>query len=661
MANVSSVGIGSGVLTSDLIDQLVEAERAPTEKRLDFKEEAITAELSVFGQIQSAVTDFRLPSRALADPTIFQNLSAAAGDDAFSAAVSSEAQAGSYTLEVSALAKSHSLSSAVLSDPDTTTLGSGTLSITINGVTEDVVIDGSNNTLNGIASAINDNDDLAASASVIYTGSGYTLVITSDETGVENAMEISVTDTGDGDNDDLNGLSQLSYTALAENLTQNQLATDAAFSINGIAVTRASNTVDDVLTGVTLTLSGTNAGEPASLVISRDTDTVVEKVQDFVDKFNALQAIIAENTAFNPDNPAASGLLMGDTSTRNILTQMQSIFGQSIAGLESASVRSMAEVGITTNKDTGQLDFDSSVFISKLNADAESVAGVFADQGRTTDAQVEFVRAGAATKVGTYDINITQIATRSDYTGSVALGATTTIDANNDELSITVDGTSSGTITLDAGDYTPAQLASELQSKINADTALIDAGKTVTVSLDGANQLVITSNVYGSTSSITIDTVDTNTLAQLGITTGAGTTAVDVAGTINGAIATGDGQFLTAASGDDTESIKLKITGGVVGDRGTVSYIEGVGERMVDLINGFLGSNGTITAKNERLNTQLEAIAEERVKLNQRIESLNARLVRQFTSADIIIAQLNSTQDFISKQLDALLASTKSD
>ena len=80
MANVSSVGIGSGVLTSDLIDQLVEAERAPTEKRLDFKEEEITTELSIFGQIQSAVTDLRLPSRTLADPDLFQTLNASSGN-----------------------------------------------------------------------------------------------------------------------------------------------------------------------------------------------------------------------------------------------------------------------------------------------------------------------------------------------------------------------------------------------------------------------------------------------------------------------------------------------------------------------------------------------------------------------------------------------------
>ncbi len=661
MASVSSVGIGSGVLTSDLIDQLVEAERAPTEKRLDFKEEEITTELSVFGQIQSAVTDLRLPSRTLADPDLFQTLNATSGSSAFTATADSSAQPGNYTLEVSTLAQSQSLSSAEFSDADTTTIGTGTLTITINGASEDIVIDGTNNTLNGIAAAINENDDLKANASVLYTGTGYTLVITSQETGLENAIDISVTDTGDGDNLNNSGLSQLSYTSGALNLNLDQDAGDATFSFNGISISRSSNTVTDLLQGVTLNLNGTNPGAPASLSISRDEDLIVEKVEEFVEKYNALQSLISDNTKFNPDNPASNGILLGDTSTRTIQNQIQAIFGQTIQGLESASVRSMADVGITTNKDTGQLEFNSSTFKSKLSADAESVAAVFADQGRTSDNQIEFMRAGSATKVGSYDINITQLATKGAFTGNVALGASTTIDANNDTFSLNVDGTSSATITLDAGAYTPAALAAEIQLKINADTNLTDAGKKVTVTVDGSNQILITSNEFGSSSVVNIENVDTNTAATLGLSVASGVDGVDVAGTINGQTATGAGQFLTAAEGDDSESIRIKVTGGALGDRGNVTYIEGVGERLVDLITGFLGANGTITAKNERLNTQLDNLSEERVKLNERVEALEARLVRQFTAADIIIAQLNSTQDFISKQLDALVASSKGD
>ena len=659
MASISSVGIGSGVLTSELIDKLVAAERGPTEKRLGIKEADITTELSVFGQIMSAVTDLRLPSRTLADPKAFNQLAVVSGNSAFSGTATSSAAAGSYSLEVTTLAKSHSLSTDEFADADSTQMGTGTLAITVNGETTNIVIDGSNNTLNGIAAAINEDNDIAVTASVINTGSGYKLVFSSDETGVENAIDIAVTDTGDGNNTDALGLSRLSYTAGGLNLNENQAATDSAFSLNGIAITRSSNTVDDVISGVTLTLSSTNTGAPASLVVKRETASIVDSVQKFLDKFNALQTLITDNTKFNPDNPESNGVLLGDSATRTILTQIRNIMGRTIQGLESASVRSMADLGISTDKDTGLMSFESAIFVSKLNADPDSVAAIFADQGRTTDGQVEFVQAGLNTKVGTYDIEISQIATKGANTGTVSLGGATLIDASNDSLTVTIDGVLSNAITLATGTYTAEELAAEIQSKINADSNLVGAEKSVAVSLDGSNQLVISSAIFGASSKVEINTVDTNTAAQLGLAVGVGVDGLDVAGTINGVAGTGSGQFLTAAEGDDSESIRLKITGGATGDRGSVSYIEGVGENLVDLINNFLRSDGVITVKNDRLNAELGSIAEERAKMDLRIVSLTERLVRQFTAADILISRLNSTQDFISQQLDALVSSTR--
>jgi flagellar hook-associated protein 2 len=770
MANISSVGIGSGVLTSDLIDKLVAAERAPTEARLDAKEEDITTELSVFGQIQSSITDLRLASRSLADPSLFRQWSVSSGSTAFSAVADNDAVAGNYTLEVSDLATAHSLSTGIFADADATQVGTGTLSFTIAGVTTEIDIDGTNNTLNGIAAAINENEELAVNASVIYTAGGYQLVLTSEDTGVDNAMQIAVTDTGDGNNTDALGLSRLSYTAGGLNLTENQSALDASFSLNGIAITRSSNTIDDVLSGVTLTLSGTNAGSPAALVIAQDSTTVIEKVEEFVDKYNALNELIREHTQFNPDDASQNGVLLGDSSTRSIFNRIQGLLGQSIAGLAGSSVQSLAEVGIATDKDDGSLTFNSTTFASKFNADPESVEALFADQGRTSDGQIGFDRATASTKVGTYAVEITQLATRGAVTGTVALAGSTLIDTDNDTFTLSVDGVASGTITLAAGTYTNSELAAHLQDRINADSNLSDAGLSVAVSVDASDRLVISSATYGSTSTVSFAAVDTDTAAELGFSVGKGafqgnvdltnptvidsdsdtftisvdgvssnaitltaasytpndlaqhiedqinadanligagatvdvsidsdgrlviaaatfgTTStvaiesvdtdsatllgldvreggdgVDVAGTINGVAATGSGQFLTAAAGDDSDGIRLEVSGGALGSRGTVTYMEGVAEQMVDLINSLLGADGTVFAKNERLNLQLEGIAEERVKLNLRIESLTERLVRQFTAADIIVARLNSTMDFVSKQLDALLSSNNNE
>lgn len=659
MANVSSVGIGSGVLTSDLIDQLVSAERTPTENRLNSREESVTAELSLFAQIQSAVTDLRLPARNLANPDTFNELAVSTGSSAFTATTSSSAIAGNYTLEVSTLAKSQSLSSATFADSDTTQLGEGTLTFTIDGEVTAVAIDGTNNTLDGIAAAINEEAGLAASASVINNGSGYQLVLTSNETGVANSIDISVTDTGDGNDTDALGLSQLSSTTGAENLTENQAASDAAFLFNGISISRQSNTVDDLVEGLTINLQGTNPGSPASLTVEKDDDVVVEKVKDFIEAYNSLRELIVENSQIDPSNPSAAGLLVGDTTTRAISNQIRNVLGRTLEGLGNDPIRGLAEVGISTDKDTGNLQFNESEFRSQLTSNTQSVQAMFATQGRTSDSQVEFVRAGSNTVAGSYDVNVTQLATKGSLTAASALAASTVIDGDNDTFSLSIDGNTPITITLTAGTYNQSDLVAEIQARIDDDAGYQNSGAVVTVGLDGSNNLTFTSDRYGSESTIEITAEDVSTSATLGFSNGAGTAGLDVEGTIDGVAATGEGQILSGAIDTDAEGLLLRINGGALGDRGTASYIEGVGEQIVDLINNFLSVDGTITAKNERLNSELTSIAESRVKLEARLETLESQLVRQFTAADILIAQLNSTQDFIRGQLEALAGTGK--
>ena len=661
MASISSVGIGSGVLTSELIEKLANAERAPTEARLNRQEEGITAQLSLFGQIQSAVTDLRLPSRTLANPSLFDSKSITSGSSAFSGAISGKAAAGNYTLEVSQLAKSQTLTSSLFGDKDTTKIGTGILSVSVNGVSSAITIDNTNNTLEGIAAAINEKASGTVTASVLNTGSGYKLALTSNTTGLNNTIQVTVADTGDGNSTDMNGLSRLSYAPGALNMTESQAASDAAFKFNGVDVTRSTNSVSDLIQGVTLTLNGTNAGAPASLLIKNDTSAVVDKVKEFIEKFNSLQALINENSQFDPSGANENGLLLGDSTTRTIMTQIRRVVGAPIPGLQGASVQSLAEVGISTNFETGLMSLDESKLLSKLSSAPSDVSALFSDQGRTTDGLVKFETASVNTKPGTYSIEVTTAASRGTYNGNVALGPATVIDADNDTLSIKVDGVTSGTITLDAGTYTQEELATELQNKINADSSLLAAGKAVTVTLDGSNQLVINSNTYGSNSTVEMLSVDTNTLVQFGLDVGQGVDGLDVQGKINGVEATGLGQTLTAAKGDPSEGIRLTITGTATGDRGTVSYIEGVAEQMVDLVTNFISVDGSIGAKNDRLKTELALIDEDRAKLNERIESLTARLSRQFTAADIIISQLNSTQEFVSKQLAALAGTNNSD
>lgn len=654
MSSISSIGIGSGVLTSDLIDQLAEAERAPTELRLDRKEAEIEAKLSAVGRINSALVDLRLPSRVLSNPSALSSLDATSSSSNVTVTADSSASTGQYSVEVNELAQAHSLSSAKYSDKNATAMGTGTLSFTIGTETVDIEIDATNNTLEGIANAVNAEEDLAVNASVIDTGTGYVLVFSAKESGVDNAIEINVTDTGDGDSDDTDGLSQFTFNATYQHMTEEVEALDADFTINGVQIERSSNTITDVIDGLSFTLSGKTSGSPATVTVSRDTEVVIERVQEFVDKFNEVKNLLNELTEYSPD-AASSGLLLGDSTVRTINYQMRGIIGQLVPGLENASLRSLAEVGISSDKDTGNLTIDEIKFTKQLNENPDDVVALFADQGRTSDAQVSFLSKSIDTVAGEYEIDITTAATRGELVGTVSLGASTTIDANNDELTISIDGTTSGAITLDAGSYTQAQLVEELQQKINADATLAAAGKSVVVSLDGSNQIVINSTEYGSSSTVEINSVDVNTAAQLGLNAVTGTAGVDVEGTINGVAATGSGQILTAADGDNSDGIKILVEGTATGSRGTVTYIEGVAEQMVDKLNSFLEFEGIIGAKEDGYKTGLEELELERAALEERIETLRDRLSKQFTAADILVGQLNSTRDFIKTQMDAMI------
>ena len=658
--SVSSIGIGSGVLTSDLIDQLANAERAPTELRFDRKEEQVQAELSAVGRIRSALTDLRLPTRILSNPNALQALNAESSSSNVSASAGTGASVGQYSLEVTELAQAHSLSTASFADKNVTTLGTGTLSIKVGDVTKDITIDGSNNTLEGIANAINGEEDLAVNASVIDTGSGFVLVFAAQNSGTENAVEISVNDTGDGNSADALGLSQLSFDGTNNHLTQSVEAKDALFSVNGISISRQSNTVSDAIDGVTFTLTGKTNGSPATVSVTQDTEQVLGRVQDFVDAFNEVKTILNEVTAFDPNNTEDTGLLLGDSTVRSINSQLRGVLSQMVPGLDGSSVRSLAEVGISTDRQTGLLSVDDDMFTKALTESPDDVVALFAEQGRASDAQVSFSTKGSNTVPGTYDINITQAATNGSFTGASVIGAATVIDTDNDTFKISVDGTESLDITLTAGSYTAAELVTELQKQLDADTNLSGAGAAISVSLDGSGQLQFTSGTFGSDSKVSFTAVDTNTLASLGIDAIAGVDGLNVEGTINGEAATGKGQFLTGAVDDDSEGLVVKVEGSSIGDRGSVTFIEGVGDQLVDKLNSFLEFEGIIGAKENGLKEQLEEISKGRAQLDLRVENLRSRLSLQFTAADILVSQLNSTQDFLKSQL-ATLTGAKDD
>jgi flagellar hook-associated protein 2 len=657
---ITSVGINSGVLTSDLIDKLVAAEKEPTELRLDRKQEGLEAKLSAYGQIQSAISDLRLDARVLSKASSFTRLTLNSSHSAISGSADTNAKPGSYTIEVSHLARAHSLASDNFS-ATTDSVGTGTLTIASGSSSAAITIDASNNSLQGVADAINAESELKVNASIIYTGSAYRLALSSVDTGLDNVITVNVSADGDGDDTDNAGLSRLSFNGTENHMSEPVTALDASFSINGVDVVRSSNTVTDVIKGVTLDLNSSNVGSPANVTIAQDVDTMVENVEKFFEKFNALQSLYNELTQFNPDTQEAA-VLLGDATLRNVFNQIRSSVHQMVAGLQGEGISSLADVGIVTNKDTGEISLNRSDFAAALAKYPADMEALFSVQGRTTDSQVDFISHQVGTKAGSYAIDITQMATQGALVGAAVLPAppaTISINADNDTFEISVDGQASGTITLtQSASYTAETLASEIESQINASTSLRNAGVSVSVAY-ADNAFSISSNTYGSASSVEITAVDTNTTADLGLSLAMGTAGLDVAGTIGGKAATGKGQVLAASEEGDAKGIKVLVKGGVIGDRGEVSLIRGIGDAIVERVNQFLSVKGALVTRQAGLQESLDGIGEERISLSDRLAMLESRLALQFTSADILIGKLTSTGDFLSNFFKSMTPSDK--
>ncbi len=503
MANISALGIGSGVLNSDLVDQLVEAERAPKENRLDTRTQKAELLISAYGTLKSAITELRLPMRQLSAPDNLKAFSATSSNEDVSVTVdSTKASRGTYNVNVLSLAQSQSLASSTFADRDSTSVGTGSFTISSGDKSATLTIDGSNNTLQGLADEINE-AGIGVSAGVIDTGSGFRLVLSSEETGEANAISVSVTDD-DGNNDDAAGLSQFVFNDTTQNMQETIAAKDAKVEINGIEITRSTNSFTDVIDG--LSFEAKAEGVTSTIKVEQDFGAVADRVGAFVEKFNALQTTIKGLSGFNAETGGQGGILSGDTTIRSIQAQLRNVLGRVVPGLENASIRTLADVGITTDYETGGLSFDRAKFEEQLKKNPDDVTALFAEQGRTSSADVEFLGSGSGTTRGNYAINITQAATQGSLLGDSALADGVVIDGSNDSLEFVVDGSTNFSIQLTPPKTyaTAEELVAEIQSQIDSSVPLNAAGQSVSVDLDSSGVLRFTSGSYGSSSNVSI-------------------------------------------------------------------------------------------------------------------------------------------------------------
>jgi flagellar hook-associated protein 2 len=337
-------------------------ERRPIDT-LNTKVTSYQAKISSLGTIKGLASGLQTAIQTLT--TSLQANSATASDTSvFSATASSTAAAGTYSLNITTLAQAQRLAATgQASDTSAISANASTVTFTVGTTSTNVAI-AAGATLQDMRAAINA-ANIGVTATIVNDGSGspYRLSLSADKEGTSNAIS-SITTTGDTA---VNNLLAYTPAPATSPMKETVAAANAVFTVNGIAMTKSSNTVTDAIQGVTLTLTKNST---ATLTVARDTKAIGTATAGVVDAYNALYSQLKIRSAYGSATKAA-GDLAGDGTLRLMTDQLRSILGTPATPASGGTLTNLSQVGISTQTD-GSLKLDS----TKLNT---AIASNFGD------------------------------------------------------------------------------------------------------------------------------------------------------------------------------------------------------------------------------------------------------------------------------------------
>ena len=366
---ITATGIGSGLDIKGLVTQMMRIERQPL-TRLDTKRTQYESQISAFGQIKGAISTLQSALEALKNTDTFGAVKASVAPNAdFTASAKAGAAIGNYDIAVQQLAKQQRVATSATTQFDPS--GGGTLDITVGGNTVSLNV-AAGTTLQQLRDQINQ-ANAGITAAIINNGSVNQLVLSSKETGAANAFTLSGT----------GALASLTFndpntlpTSSSSALYRIQSAQDAQLTVNGVAITRSSNTINNAIDNVTLTLTG-DSGTTKGLTIERDLQPAKNAIQKLADAYNGVMDQIKQLGGYDAEKKSA-GVLYGDASLRGLRNQLRQTLGQEITGL--GSFTRLSDLGIEFDT-TGKMTINDRKLTDALNADWSSVANFFAGVG----------------------------------------------------------------------------------------------------------------------------------------------------------------------------------------------------------------------------------------------------------------------------------------
>lgn len=362
-----SLGIGSGLDIKSLVEGLAEAQKAPKEALIKRREDLNQARLSALSEVSGAIDNFATAlSSLIAGGSLFSQPSVSDSSVLSASAVrGAQLTALSSEIEVVQLARAQTLQSEPLASR-TAAVGEGSLTLHTASGAHTVIVDGANNTLEGLAQAINDKK-AGVTASIVTDSNGARLVLKG-ATGEAQAFTVEVP-AGTS-----SGLERFAFGAdVAGGMTVAQTAQDAVLLLDNVEVKRASNSFNDLLPGVQIDLKRAAPGTKVSLGLTRPTAAIEQAMGDFVSAYNELQALIAEKTkaGVGPDG----GPLRGDLGVRELQRQLAQLTTQTLAS-QGDGPKTLAAIGVRTNRD-GTLGLNLPQLKQLLATDANGVEALF--------------------------------------------------------------------------------------------------------------------------------------------------------------------------------------------------------------------------------------------------------------------------------------------
>ena len=732
----SALNVGSGLNTTELIKNLVDAEKAPKEEKINEKIETTEVSISAIADLKNSISESNSTIKGLDGTEVFTGSSTSA---AVSLKVTDPAKVSQMmnTVKVTQLAKAQTLVFDGFTSA-THNIGSGTIvfekgSWNNGSFTNDssytsktVNIGETSYTITDVKDAIN-SANVGATASVVKKSTTeYALVIRA-STGANNSFKISVTEGSAAGLKSIEHKSQITNTssisssvgativsssahgyqvgdtvqyvaagtaltgltdkssykiASIPNSTSFTLTSDAGdtitygggngnasdsflrtsaetvsgfdsnFTIDGVSITRPTNVIDDVIDGASLTISSVTTTD-ALVSVSTSKDKVLNAIESLIEEVNKISSKLQELTARGL-NGEKKGALAGDSTMRSISDRLKKITTQPMDGFSENSLY-LANLGVSTTQD-GMLVLDSRKFDDAFENNPQNLTSLFTDRLHSTSSLIVPKLSGSQIKTYEAGRYFFDIGTQGNYEG---VAVSTDITSSNfspssgsQDLQLTVNGTQSNVIQLNGGPYTTtSELASALEDAINSDNKLAVSGITVEVKFS-SNKYIITSNKYGTESSVILNSIDNGLNNYLGLNSGNSSTGT---GGSTGASLT-DTALEQTSQGFRTTSGKAMGLSLNVTAPGANAYIS-IGNSFLsglsDYLSQVLTPKGALTMKSDNLNQDLVGFNDDLVDLDEEIEKSRQRYKEQYGAMEATVNSFKKTGEYLDNYMEA--------